>query len=102
MSESIMQTGKECYLCRALYGQCATLPDTSLEMHHIFPGTANRAKSEKYGLKVWLCADHHRTGPRAVHRNRETMMILKGAGQIKFEQTHTRDEFIKEFGRSVL
>ena len=52
--KSIMQTKKECYVCRELVGTEMSLPDTGLEMHHIFGGTANRKLSEKYGLKVWL------------------------------------------------
>nr|DAH43831.1 MAG TPA: Recombination enhancement function protein nuclease, DNase, HYDROLASE.4A [Caudoviricetes sp.] len=36
--KSIMQTKKECYICRELVGTEMSLPDTGLEMHHIFGG----------------------------------------------------------------
>ena len=71
------------------------------EQHHIIHGTANRRLSEKYGLVVGLCPDHHR-GPTGPHLCRETDLILKRQAQTDFEQTHTREEFIKIFGRSYL
>ncbi|WP_167955081.1 hypothetical protein [Anaerosporobacter faecicola] len=90
--DSIMQTEKKCFICaRRKY----------LEEHHIFGGTANRKKSEKHGLKVWLCYEDHR-GNSGVHFNRVVDLALKAAGQKKFEETHTREEFRKEFGKSWL
>ena len=56
MSKSIIQKKKECIICNSL----------NAEEHHVFFGTANRKLSEKYGLKVYLCAEHHR-GTRGVH-----------------------------------
>ena len=50
MSESLIQTEKECWFCGA---------QVNLERHHIFAGTANRPISEKYGLWVYLCHEHH-------------------------------------------
>lgn len=76
------------------------------EEHHIFFGTANRKKSEKYGLKVKLCLRHHKgdaQGSRnAVHSNIDLNNHLKGIAQAEFEKTHTREEFRKEFGKSWL
>ena len=96
---STMQSEKECWLCRWLYNNSNTY---GLEEHHVFPGTANRKKSEQYGLKVWLCYEHHRTGKNAVHNCRATMDLLKAEGQETFEKSHTREEFIKEFGKNYL
>lgn len=99
--KSIIQTEKECYLCgcRIPYGFYDGLED-----HHIFFGTSNRAKSEKLGLKVWLCGETcHRTGKRAVHRNRETDLLIKRHAQEVYEDTYgNRTDFIREFGRSYL
>ena len=75
MSRSIMQDRKECYLCRKKIedeGITGRPKDVPLEEHHVMHGTANRRLSEHYGLKVWLCAEHHRTGKKAVHNCRET------------------------------
>ena len=49
--KSILQKEKECYYCKT------TL---NLEEHHCLYGTANRRIAERFGLKVWLCSEHHR------------------------------------------
>ena len=70
MSKSIVQREKECYICRYLAGEqgyYGELPSTGLHRHHIMFGTANRKKSEHYGLWVYLCVAHHEYGPDAVH-----------------------------------
>lgn len=90
--KSILQDTKECFECR-------TTQD--LQDHHIFFGTANRKQAEKYGLKVWLCMRHH-TGSEGVHSDREFDLKLKEMAQAKFEETHSREEFIKIFGRNYL
>lgn len=61
-------------------------------------GTSNRKNSEKYGLKVWLCHNHH----HHVHMNREVDLGLIQQAQILFEETHTREEFRAIFGKSWL
>jgi hypothetical protein len=54
---SILQDKKECFRCHNA---------DQLEIHHIFFGNANRKLSERDGLKVYLCAKHHR-GVYGVH-----------------------------------
>lgn len=76
-----------------------------LDRHHIFPGTANRKKSEKYGLVVYLCHNRcHIFGRRAVHNNATTMKQLQRYGQLKAmqEQGWTEEDFRREFGKSYL
>lgn len=90
--ESIMQEKKECYFCHTTQ---------NLECHHCISGIG-RSASEKYGLKVWICADHHTQSPHSVHRDNAMLQLLKKQAQKKFEETHTRQEFIKEFGKSFL
>lgn len=88
-----MQTKKQCFLC----GTTLNLHD-----HHIFFGTANRKVSEKYGLKVWLCQEHH-TGGSGIHFNKGLDEGLKKLAQQKFEELYgSREEFREEFGKSVL
>ena len=41
------------------------------EEHHVVFGSGQRESSEKYGLKVYLCPEHHRGGPYAPHNNKE-------------------------------
>lgn len=88
---SILQENKVCWVCGVNY---------QLHSHHIFEGFANRKQSEKYDLKVWLCARHHNMSNEGVHFNKELELKLKRLAQKKFEETHTREEFIKAFGRS--
>ena len=82
-----------CYLC-GKYGPT--------EEHHIFGGP-NRRLSEEYGLKVDLCLECHQTGPKAVHRDKETMQMLHELGQQAFENTiGSRDGFVKVFGKNYI
>ena len=91
--KSVLQSEKECWVC----GRKDQLHD-----HHVFFGTANRRKSEKYGLKVWLCYEHH-TGGAGVHFNPELDAVLKQMAQRYFEKhICDRDRFREEFGKSWL
>lgn len=90
--DSIMQDEKFCYVCGSRM---------NLQCHHIFGGTANRRKSEQYGLKVWLCFEHH-LGRDGVHYNKALMEHMHKVGQEAFEKTHTREQFRQEFGKSYL
>ena len=70
-----------CYIC----GKPAC------ERHHIFGG-ANRPKSEKYGLVVWLCRDCH----NEVHfgkKSKEYMEFLREEGQKMFERKNPDLDF---------
>lgn len=104
MKSVFKQDPGSCYICEHFLGQACRY--NYLEEHHIFYGTANRAKSEKYGLKVKLCMSHHKgniNGNKgAVHFNPEYDRKLKEIGQRKFEENHSREEFRKEFGKSWL
>lgn len=103
--KSILQDTKECYLCRiqaSLKGFHGELTDQGIDDHHIFFGTSNRQKSEKHGLKVYLCHNKHHEGAEGPHMNRLVDLSLKGIAQREFEKNHTREEFIREFGKSWL
>lgn len=90
----IHQKDGTCYLCsmNGDYSQKRT------EEHHIFGGP-NRHISEAEGLTVYLCIDHHREGPEAVHRNKKTMDMLHVIGERAYERTHSRQQFYELFGR---
>ena len=91
--KSILQTEKECYFCKS---------KQMLEEHHIFPGNPGRKISEKNGFKVYLCHYCHNEPPFGVHFNRENMDTLKADCQRKYEETHTRKEFMNLIGRNFL
>ena len=98
-SPSILhQNPGECYLCER---SGAIRKWDYLEEHHIFGGP-NRKISEQEGLKVKLCVWHHRNGPDAVHRNVSMMRILQQDAQRAYEQTHSREEFMRLIGRNYL
>ena len=86
MSKSIVQQYHLCFLCGRTY---------PLEKHHIFGG-ANCKKSEKYGLWVYLCHDHHNEPPNGVHHNKENMDKLRQIGQRAFEKAYPDKDFLKE------
>lgn len=85
---------RRCFFC----GETAFL-----ERHHIFGG-ADRKKSEKYGLCVYLCHRHHNEPPDGVHFNRERMDYLRRYGQqmAMLMNAWTVEDFIREFGRNYL
>lgn len=93
MAKSILQTEKRCFLCGS---------QTWLEEHHIFEGTANRKISEKNGFKVYLCHYCHNEPPKGVHFNRANNLKLKRACQRKYEETHTREDFMRLIGKNYL
>lgn len=90
--ESIIQKNKQCFLCDTT---------SNLHEHHIFNGTANRKKSEKYGLKVWLCVEHHTSGVDSVHMNKQQDLRLKRVGQVYYNRNYEKP-FISVFGKSYL
>lgn len=72
-----------------------------LESHHIFMGNPNRKNSERYGLKVWLCKEHH-TGNSGVHQDIKLDWRLKRIAQMEFEKRYDRNIFMAIFGRNYL
>lgn len=92
MSASILQSEKECWFCGATFG---------LEEHHIFAGVANRKISEKYGLKAWLCNEHH-TGKKGAQYDPDMNLQLKQEAQRKFEQIYSHDMWMKVIKKNYL
>lgn len=92
MPKSLLSNEKKCYVC-------GTTRD--LHKHHIYFGS-NRKLSEKYGCWVYLCAPHHNMSNKGVHSDRELDLRLKKECQQAFEKKHSRDEFMRIFGRNWL
>ena len=72
------------------------------ETHHIYGGNPNRRISEENGFKVRLCHWCHNEPPNGVHHNKKNDLRLKQECQRKFEETHTREEFISLIGKNYL
>ena len=74
--------------------------------HEIFFGTANRKKSIKYGLVVFIRPEDHNMSEYGVHNRKghEFDMHLKKLGQERAmdEYAWTTEEFIEIFGRSYI
>jgi hypothetical protein len=94
MAKSILQTERECFFCGTTMW---------LEEHHVF-GAANRKKSEKYGLKVWLCHRHHNEPPCGVHFDVEVRQCLQDYAQRKamYHYKWDVDTFRNIFGKNYL
>ena len=91
---SIVQDEKKCFM---------TGDTCNLDVHHCFFG-ANRKVSDENGFWVWLRHDYHIADSqhKTPHNDRETDLFFKKLCQKKYEQTHSREEFIKLIGRSYL
>ncbi len=80
---------KRCYICTER-GIKNVLKD---DLHEVYGGS-NRKRSIENGLVVPLC--------RKCHQDKAILKWLKKFVQLKFEETHTREDFIKIFGKSYL
>ena len=81
----------QCFLCGR---------KTCLQKHHVFPGP-NRKISEREGFWCHLCVDCHLSQDGAQY-NPEVGDYLKQQCQMAYEETHTREEFMKLIGRNYL
>ena len=107
MSKSIMQSKKECYLCRKdakALGYHGELTDKGLHKHHIMYGMGSRQQSEHWGVWCWLCHKHHNEdhGLFAVHFNRELDLILRTEAQRTFLRLHSIDDWMGAFNKNYL
>jgi hypothetical protein len=95
-AESILQTGKKCYI---------TGRTDNLDCHHVYEGTGRRKMSDENGFWVWLTHDlHNGNDPMAVHNNpmQGYDLMLKQEAQRRFEEDHTRAEFMELVKKSYL
>ena len=82
---------EECYFCGS----------TIVARHEIYYGS-NRKMSIREGFVCMLCPYHHQDSKNGVHFNREMDLELKMKAQEKYEQTHTRVEFMALVNRNYL
>lgn len=73
------------------------------EEHHVYYGTGRRKISDRNGFIVYLCPECHR-GTYGVHgkRGKEFNLALKRRCQAKYEEEHSRKEFIDLIGKSYI
>ena len=89
----IVDDMEHCKLCGSPY----------VEIHHCLHGTENMKIADKYNLVIPLCHEHHTGGKQSAHLNARYDLMYKKMAQKAFEEKiGTREEFIKEFGKSWL
>ena len=78
--------------------------NTNCHRHEVFFGTANRQKSIKDGLVVFLTPEMHNMSNKGVHFNREFDLYLKRIAEQTWCEYYgkTIDDFIREYGRNYL
>lgn len=84
---------------------CYVTGSNNVAIHHVFPGTGRRKLCEKYGFIVPLEPRLHNMSNESVHNNpnKGLDLQLKQESQRYFEKYFgSRQEFIKEFGKSYL
>ena len=91
--KSILQSDKRCYI---------TGRTDNLHKHHVFEGTANRRKSEKWGLYIYLTGEFHNLSDKGINFNKELDLEVKRRAQRKFEELHSHDLWMQEFHRNYL
>jgi len=96
MAKSIIQSKKECYVCRIIHKISVK---NDLDCHHCILGKGNRKIADKLGLFVYLCKPHHHY---VHHDGWKLLQALKRVAQRAFEKTHTRAEFMAIIGRNYL
>jgi hypothetical protein len=99
-AESILQKKDgRCWLCMRLHGDHG---QKYLQKHHVYFGSGLREISEANGFTVYLCPEHHTDGPEAVHRNAQISREVQRAMQRKYEETHSRQDFMALVGRNYM
>jgi hypothetical protein len=92
--KSILQSEKKCYITGSTY---------NLHRHHIFAG-GRRQLSEREGFWVYLIGHLHNQSNDGVHgKNGHALDLqLKQDCQRKYEETHSREEWMLLMGKSYL
>lgn len=81
---------------------CMFTGSNQIERHHVY-GAYNRKRSEKYGFVAPLRPDLHPNGVHAGPQSKEVDVKLKMMCQEYYENHYgTREQFIKEFGKSYI
>ena len=93
MKKVTLQSEKRCIVCGDTLG---------LHRHEVFFGTADRRKSIKWGLQVYLCPRHHNASKEGVHFNKDLDDRLKRYAQTKFEEVNGHDVFMEIFHKNYL
>lgn len=86
-----------CYLCAALHNDYTYKPT---QEHHVMFGSGQRELSEKYGLTVQLCMEHHKEGPEAAHNNKVIRELLCRDAQEAFMMEYPNLNWMQIFKKN--
>ena len=86
--KSILQKNKECFVTGRTDG---------LHKHHVFEGTSNRRKSEKWGLYIWLIPELHNMSSKGIHFNYNFDLKVKKFAQKRFVEEFGYEKWMDEF-----
>lgn len=86
-----------CYLCATLHNDYTYKPT---QEHHVVFGSGQRELSEKYGLTVQLCMEHHKEGPEAAHNNQAIRELLCRDAQEVFAMEYPNLNWIQIFKKN--
>ena len=98
MKSILQEDNGVCFLC-SLAGDDH---EQYTQEHHVIYGTSGRKLSEKYGLKLYLCPRHHEFGKEAVHKNKETRILLEKIAQLVFITQYGPELWMQIFGKNYL
>lgn len=81
--------------------RCIMTGTSPVHIHHIFHGKS-RMTSEEDGYIIPLVPWLHNMSKYGIHFDHEFDLYWKRKAQVHYERNHTREEFIKRYGRSYL
>ena len=78
--------------------------EDGLHRHEVFFGTANRQKSIRDGLVIFLTPELHNMSNKEIHFNRNFDILAKRSGERVWLDYYgkTIDDFIHEYGKNYL
>ena len=78
--------------------------EDGLHRHEVFFGTANRQKSIRDGLVIFLTPEMHNMSNEGIHFNRNFDIAAKRSGERAWLDYYgkTIDDFIHEYGKNYL
>ena len=78
--------------------------EDGLHRHEVFFGTANRQKSIRDGLVIFLTPEMHNMSNKGIHFNRNFDIAAKRSGERAWLDYYgkTIDDFIHEYGKNYL
>lgn len=70
--------------------------------HEVFYGKGKRQLSIKYGMQIRLCYTHHQREGTGIHFDKRFDFKVKQIYQKRFEEQHSHELFMQEFGKDYL